>query len=320
MDSRERTLAALMGREVDRPPYSFWQHMNRDETSGRACEDAHIRFAQETGVDFLKVMNDGMRAPFDTEAIRSAGDWLSLRPAHGKNPYTAEMLARGRMICDALKDRVVIHMNVFAPLALARRIGDDRLAAHIAENPAAVKQGLAVIAEEQAYLAEQSVREAGCDGCVVCFQGAELRLFSPEEFDEYVRPYDMRVLGAANAASDLNIVHFCGWDEWKNRFSLWREYPSRAVNWAIYVDGMDLVRGRDYFGERTVFGGFDNRVHGLLYTEPRSVVMEETRRIVSDYAEATGSTRGLMIGADCSLLPDFERRRIAWVREALDNM
>lgn len=320
MDSRERTLAALMGQEVDRPPYSFWQHMNRDETSGRACADAHIRFARETGVDFLKVMNDGMRAPFDTEAIRSAGDWLSLRPAHGKNPYTAEMLARGRMICDALKDRVVIHMNVFAPLALARRIGDDRLAAHIAENPAAVKQGLAVIAEEQAYLAEQAVREAGCDGCVVCFQGAELRRFSPEEFDEYVRPYDMRVLGAANAASDLNIVHFCGWDEWKNRLSLWRGYPARAVNWAIYVDGMDLVRGRDYFGGRTVFGGFDNRVHGLLYTEPRSVVMEETRRIVSDYAEATGSTRGLMIGADCSLRPDFERGRIAWVREALDNM
>ena len=225
-----------------------------------------------------------------------------------------------RMICDALKDRVVIHMNVFAPLALARRIGDERLAAHIAENPAAVKQGLAVIAEEQAYLAEQAVREAGCDGCVVCFQGAELRRFSPEEFDEYVRPYDMRVLGAANAASDLNIVHFCGWDEWKNRFSLWREYPARAVNWAIYVDGMDLVRGRDYFGGRTVFGGFDNRVHGLLYTEPRGVVMEETRRIVSDYAEATGSTRGLMIGADCSLLPDFERERITWVREALENM
>ena len=309
-----------MGQKVDRPPYSFWQHMNRDETSGRACADAHIRFAQETGVDFLKVMNDGMRAPFDTEAIRSASDWLSLRPGHGKNPYTAEMLSRGRMICDALKDRVVIHMNVFAPLALARRIGDERLAAHIAENPAAVKQGLAVIAEEQAYLAEQAVREAGCDGCVVCFQGAELRRFSPEEFDEYVRPYDMRVLGAANAASDLNIVHFCGWDEWKNRFSLWREYPARAVNWAIYVDGMDLVRGRDYFGGRTVFGGFDNRVHGLLYTEPRGVVMEETRRIVSDYAEATGSTRGLMIGADCSLLPDFERERITWVREALENM
>ena len=57
----------------------------------------------------------------------------------------------------------------------------------------------------------------------------------------------MQVLNAANSVSDNNIVHFCGWDEWKNRFSCWRNYPARTVNWAIYVDGMDLVRGRDYF-------------------------------------------------------------------------
>lgn len=320
MNSRERTLAALKGQPTDRPPLSFWQHMRPDENMGRACADAHIRFARRTREDFLKVMNDGMAAPFDLGAIQSAGDWLKLRPMRDQNPYIAEMLERASMICDALSGEVVIQMNVFAPLALARRIGDERLAAHIAENPAAVKHGLGVIAQEQAYLAEQAVRRAGCDGCVVCFQGAELRRFTVEQFDEFVRPYDMQVLGAANAASEMNIVHFCGWDEWKNRFELWRHYPASAVNWAIYVDGMDLVRGREYFGGCTVFGGFDNRVKGLLYTEPRRVIDEETRRIVSDYVEATGSTTGLMIGADCSLRPDFDVERIVWVREALESL
>lgn len=320
MNSRQRVLAAIAGQRTDRPPYSFWQHMKSGENMGRACADAHIRFARETGVDFLKVMNDGMPAPFDIKAINTVDDWRKLRPMHGNNPYVAEMLSRARMICDEISGEVVVHLNVFAPLSLIRRVGDEKLAAHIAEDSEAVKHALDVIAEEQAYLAENAVRKAGCDGCVVCFQGAELRRFTVEEFDEYVRPYDMRVLNAANSVSDVNIVHFCGWDEWKNRFSLWREYPAAAINWAIYVDGMDLVRGRDYFGGRTVFGGFDNRVHGLLYTEPERVVKEETLRIVSDYVEATGSTDGLMIGADCSLLPDFDRKRITWVKEALDSI
>ena len=152
---------------------------------------------------------------------------------------------------------------------------------------------------------------------MVCFQGAELQRFTPEEFEEYVRPYDMRVLEAANRASDYNIVHFCGWDGWKNRLSLWRAYPGRAVNWAIYVDGMDLVRGREYFGNRSVFGGFDNRRQGLLCTQNQRVVMEETIRLVADYREAFDGIQGLMIGADCSLHPDFDRQRILWVREAL---
>ena len=320
MNSRERTLAAMYSQPTDRPPFSFWQHMRPGENTGRACADAHIRFARNTGEDFLKVMNDGMPAPFDLNSIQRAEDWLSLRPLRADNPYISEMLTRASMICDELRDKIVIHLNVFAPLALARRIGDERLATHIKQNPDAVKHGLNIIAQDQAYLAEQAVRNAGCDGCIVCFQGAELRRFTIEQFDEFVRPYDMYVLNAANSVSDLNIVHFCGWDEWKNRFESWRHYPARAINWAIYVDGMDLVRGREYFGGRTVFGGFDNRVHGLLYTEPRRVVDEETHRIVTDYVEATGSTAGLMIGADCSLLPDFDTARIGWVRGALESL
>ncbi len=317
MNARQRTLSAMRGEPVDRPPYSFWQHMRPGENWGQPCVDAHIRFAQETGVDFLKVMNDGMPAPFDLESIHAAEDWLKLRPRFGQNPYISEMLSRAGKIVETVGKDVVVHLNVFAPLALIRRVSDEKLKRHIEEKPEAVKHALNVIAEEQAYLAEHAIRDMGCDGCVVRFQGAELQRFTPEEFEEYVRPYDMRVLEAANRASDYNIVHFCGWDGWKNRLSLWRTYPGRAVNWAIYVDGMDLVRGREYFGNRSVFGGFDNRRQGLLCTQNQRVVMEETIRLVADYREAFDGIQGLMIGADCSLHPDFDRQRILWVREAL---
>ena len=321
MDARTRTLQALYSKPTDRPPMSFWQHMPAGANLGSACTAEHVRFFSESGVDFIKVMSDGFRAPFDTDSIKLASDWLNLRPLLGANTYTVEMLARTRGIVDALRGETVIHINIFAPLTLIRRVGDARLAEHIAQNPSAVHHALAVLAEEQAYLAERAVTETGADGCVVCFQGAELNRFTREGFLEFVQPYDMRVLDAANRVSELTIAHFCGWDEWKNRLADWRSYPARAVNWAIYVDGMDLPRGRAYFGNKAVFGGFDNRcghIKGVLSADDKRVVMEETKRIVGDYREATGSTDGLLIGADCSLPSTFDRRRLLWVREALE--
>ena len=75
MNARERSLAAMHNQPVDRPPVSFWQHAGADEQRGKASVEMHLRFMRETGVDFLKVMNDGYRAPFDTESIKTADDW-----------------------------------------------------------------------------------------------------------------------------------------------------------------------------------------------------------------------------------------------------
>ena len=45
----------------------------------------------------------------------------------------------------------------------------------------------------------------------------------------------------------VNILHCCGWSGDKNRVEVWKNYKAAAVNWAVYVEDMDLNVGRDFF-------------------------------------------------------------------------
>lgn len=303
-------------RDTDRPPLTFWRHFAGEDAQGERCARLHGEFFHATGMDMVKVMHDGLSAPCSLEA-RTAADLLAYRPLGRRNPYIEAYVDRCKRVVDEIGTDVYVYCNVFAPFTLLRRIGDERLAGLIRSARPAILHAMDVLAEEIALLSELVVRESGCLGTFVAFQGAEETRFSDEDFDELVRPYDLRVLSAANAVSAYNILHFCAWDEIRNRMERWRQYPGRAVNWAIYVDGMTLPQGRAYFGGRPVLGGFDNRRGRVLYSGSREQVMARTREIVADYVQATGSTRGLIVGADCSLLTDFERERFTWVRDAL---
>ena len=125
------------------------------------------------------------------------------------------------------------------------------------------------------------------------------------------------VLEAANEASDCNILHFCGWNQVKNHLQVWKDYPGRVLNWATCVEELTLEDGREYFGGRIVMGGFDNRRGRLLYSAGREAVEAETRKLVDVYRVRYKTDDGLMIGADCSFLTDFETERFNWVTEAL---
>ena len=108
------------------------------------------------------------------------------------------------------------------------------------------------------------IQEAGCDGIYYCVQNAETFRFTSEEYHKFVEPYDLKVLDYANSISKYNILHCCGWSGDKNRVEVWKNYKAAAVNWAVYVEDMDLSVGRDFFNANCVLGGFDNRKNGVL--------------------------------------------------------
>ena len=73
------------------------------------------------------------------------------------------------------------------------------------------------------------------------------------------------------------------------------------------------------FGMRNCMGGFDNRRGKLLYAGTEKESRQETVNILETYRKAFGSMDGLMLGADCSFLPDFETQRFCWVTDELRN-
>ena len=117
-------------------------------------------------------------------------------------------------------------------------------------NPEAVCHAFTVIAQDVKALVRRVITEAGATGIYYCVQNAETFRFTAEEYRRLVTPAELDVLKYANTLSENNILHCCGWAGDPNRVEVWQDYPSKAVNWAIYVENLPLKKGKEYFGGR----------------------------------------------------------------------
>ena len=305
---------------IDRPPVGFWFHFPEDKKLGQACVQAHLDYYNHAHVDMAKIMCDGY---FDypnplAQQVRVASDWLKLKPLGKDHPFIREQVDRVKAIRDGLKDDgLPVFYNVFAPFSSIRfGTSDELVMAHLRENPEAVSYALDVIAEDNSTLCELMMTEAGCDGVYYCVQGGEKDRMTGEMYRAYITPSDKSVLSHANKFSPYNILHCCGWAGIPNRLENWQDYPAKVINWAVFIENMDLVRGRAFFGGKTVLGGCDNRKSGVLYTGSRQQVQSFVRSLAASFDSDTG----YMIGADCTLPGDIGIERIDWVVEALETM
>src|SRR6266849_458180 len=60
MDKRERVLAALGRKPVDRPPVSFWRHVPDVDHTAPGLAEAMLAFQRRWDLDFVKVMSSGV--------------------------------------------------------------------------------------------------------------------------------------------------------------------------------------------------------------------------------------------------------------------
>lgn len=314
MNKRERVLAAMNLQPVDRPPVGFWFHFQAEQGVGQACVQAHLDYYNHIDVDMVKIMCDSY---FDypnpvAKAVKEPADWYAMKPLGKDSPFIREQVARAKAVREGLKDDMVVIYNVFAPFSLIRfGVGDDLVMQHLREEPAAIDYALNVIAEDASLLSELLVTEAGIDGIYYCVQGGEKNRFTAEEYRRLITPSDLKVLEHANRFSTNNVLHCCGWAGIPNHMEVWQDYPAKTVNWACFIENMNLPEGRKFFGGKCVLGGFDNRPEGVLYSGTREEVEAETRRIVAE----AGKT-GVILGADCTLPATIDVARFGWVVDA----
>ena len=319
MDTRERVLACMNHLTVDRPPVGFWFHFSDEQKMGAACVQAHLDYYNHVDVDLAKIMCDGY---FDypnplAQSVQKASDWYHLKPLGKNHPFLREQVDRAKAVKDGLKDDMCVFYNVFAPFSSIRYgTSDELVMAHLREDPQAVAYALGIIAEDNSTLCELLMTEAGCDGIYYCVQGGEKDRMTGETYRAYITPSDKAVLSHANKFSPYNILHCCGWAGIPNRLENWQDYPAKVINWAVFIEEMDLVRGRAFFGGKTVLGGCDNRKTGVLYTGSKAEVQSFVRKLVSSFDQDTG----YMIGADCTLPADIDKKRIQWVIEAVNSL
>lgn len=318
MEKRTRVFNAMDKKPVDHVPVGFWYHFSGEQAMGEPCVKAHVDYVRDVDLDMLKIMCDGYFPYPVPEDIRTASDWKKLRPLGPDHPFIAEQVERARRLVSILGREMPVFYNVFAPFSSIRfGAGDDRVMEDLREDRLAVMHALDVIAWDNAMLAEKLIAEAGCDGVYYCVQGGEVGRFTPEEYKPTIRPSDLYVLERANRFSDYNILHCCGWAGARNQLELWKDYPVKCVNWAVYVEKLPLEEGRYFFGDKACLGGFqslhrEGKTHaGILHNRDEHDVKEFTRETIRSFGK-----RGLLLGADCTVNSHIEHDRIRWVIEA----
>ena len=319
MNKRERVLAAMNNQPVDRPPVGFWFHFKPEDSLGQPCVDAHLRYYNNIDVDMAKLMCDGY---FDypnpvAKAVKEPKDWYEMKPLGPNSPFVREQVERAKAVKAGLTSDCVVLYNVFAPFSSIRfGTSDELVMRHLREDPDAVLYALNVIAQDNALLSELLITEAGIDGIYYCVQGGEKDRFTVEAYQKYIAPSDLYVLEHANKFGDMNVLHCCGWAGIPNHLENWQNYPAKVMNWACFIEDMDVCEGKKFFGGRCVLGGFDNRPGGVLYSGTREEVEAYTRELVR---KAEGMN-GLILGADCTLPGSIDTNRIQWVVDTVSAL
>ena len=186
--------------------------------------------------------------------LKSAADLASISPSTSARGPFGEQLEALRLIGRGLAGEAPFIQTVFSPLAVVGRLANGDLEAvrrYMREAPQALDGALAAVTETLAAYGRACL-EAGASG--IFFATVEWGTYdnaTAEQYQEFGRPYDLRVLEAVQGA-ELNVLHVCRHD---NMFDLLADYPVHAINWAAGEPGNPTLKEGLARSERAVMGG-----------------------------------------------------------------
>lgn len=321
MNKIERVRATLRGEAVDRVPAGFWFHFAPEFAGGEPMARRHLEYYRAADPDIMKVMNDTGYAPIGALRVRAPEDWRRLEPTPLSDPHFRSHLDGLKRIVDAIGDETLVMTTCFNPFHEAVAVicaGDPRaqgselkardiLMQQLRADPEPVTAALQVIAEDQAGFYRACIREAGAHGIYFSAQGGERALMTDDEHARFFKPYDLGVLNALSGVAEFVVGHFCGKGVNLERFA---DYPVQMANWAHQSGNLSLPEGKELFGGIAILGGLDER--GPLVFGPREALRAEV-----EAALAAMGTRGVMLGAGCTVPSDVAVENLVYARSLL---
>ncbi len=312
MTKHQRVRAALAGADVDRVPLSFWGHDFFREWTPEGLAQAMLERHRRYDWDYMKVnpratyyaeawgcrykpSRDPTRGPDTVDyVLKSPSDLDNVRPVDVHDGPFAEHIQALRLIAEGLVGDAPFVQTVFSPLSVIGRManGDrDAVRRWMREAPDALHRALAAVTESLAAYAAACL-EAGADG--IFFPTVEWATYdnaTPDEYNHFARPYDLRVLQAA-AAGWFNILHVC---RQNNMLALLLDYPVHAFNWASSQPGNPSLAEGLAQTDKAVMGGVDQAT--IAGASPDEVAAE-----VREALRQTGARR-LLLAPGCSISP-----------------
>ena len=271
----ERVRAALKGESVDRAPVSLWRHFYSRETSAQGLAEAMLDFQRRFDWDFMKVNprasyhseDWGVRLRFSgTDSrghevadwpVREASDWETLRPLDIREGVLGEQLEALGLIAEGLDGQVPFLMTVFTPLSVAGQLAgsEDAMLAFLRENPGPVHHALEVITETFSGYGTECLNAGAAGLFYATTRWATYDRLTDEQYAEFGRPYDLRLLSAL-PASEFHVLHVCGSN---NMLPALADYPVAAFNWDAQDETNVWLKEGGKVTGKAVIGGVSHR-------------------------------------------------------------
>ena len=323
-DKRRRLEAIIQGEKPDRLPVALWRHWPGDDQDAEALAAAHLKWYHDYDWDLLKVGPDSNYSVADWGVkdhwvghiegvretnywpVRSIHDWGTLQPLDPRKGKLAMEIEALALVRKGAGQDVPVLATIFSPLSQAKHIaGKETIASHWRRNPDIFHKALSVITESTIRFVE-AARETGIDGIFYAVQHARYPVMSRDEFTEFGRAYDLRVL---EAAMDLpfNMLHIHSTDV---MFDLVADYPVQLVNWHDRESGVSLREGLDQING-AASGGVDQ---WTIHQESPQQMLVEAREAL----EQTGGRR-LLLGTGCVVMTTTPLRNLRALREFADT-
>ncbi len=257
---KERVDRALEGKELDRPPFTFYHHYKRPTPQLEAQD--HLEFHRAYNTDIVKVMND-----FDYPKSTS-GKWYDLKPLDSPYPdqlKTLELIRNGlngdAYFIDTLYGPYMTAMLLLAvepefanqgkseetPDAVIRSLGNFQKE-HAAEWEAALE---AITQSTINHI--HHAKQLGTSGALVSIFNAESKFGSVADYERCSRPYDKRVLDAL-ADTKLTFLHLHYLE--RPFLDQFKDFNAPVVQYSEKVSGIPISDVRKLYPQ-TIAGGVD---------------------------------------------------------------
>lgn len=326
MTRRERVLAALRGEAADRTPVSAWRHFYDREHRAQDLADAMCEFQHAYDWDFMKI---NPRASYLVEGwgciygpvqqdhsrqrvgwpIRTPADWTRLSVLTPREGALHEQVKAILIIKRHTPKDLILLETVFTPLSLAADLAQspEAFLEDLRTHPAEVRAALEVITATLEQFV-QSCAAAGTDGLFFATRDwASQDRLSAEEYRQWGRPYDLRVLKAAGGDDRLNVLHVC---KSHNLLETLSDYPVGALHWDATDPTNPSLADARRFTAKGLMGGINHQTT-LPHGTPGAVQAEALGAI----AQAGGP---LVLSPGCTFSPSTPADNVRALRRAVD--
>ena len=325
MSKRERTFAALRGDEVDRVPVSAWWHDFPREWSPEGLAEATLEAYRRYDWDFVKVNPRACYYGEDWGAhyqrsdqpqqqpklvqpgVASPEDLRRVRPLDVAEGAYGEQLAALAIIAGELAAEAPFLQTVFSPLAAMSRItGSTKYVQKLMrEAPDDLLAALEAVAETLAGYSAACLQRGASGIFFATVEWGSRDNISVDDYARFARPFDLRVLGAAQGAP-FNVFHVC---RDNNHLQSLLDYPVHAFQWASRSPSnpslSDIVSKTD----KALMGGV-NQQATILKGSPADVAAE-----AGDAIREVGGRR-FLLAPECSIDPPTPEANLRAMVEA----